>query len=277
MFRQSLFAALFFSMSCFCLIADEPASKDSAKPEFKAEFPKETISETKHTIQIAGKTIAYTATAGTIVLKEEDGRPKASVFYIAYARDGADPSTRPVTFSFNGGPGSSSVWLHMGLLGPKRVKLKDDGTAYPPPYPYWKTTRTRCSTSPISFSSIRFHRLQPRRAGRRSQAIFRRQGRHRIRRRFHPAVHHALQALVVAEIPDRRKLRNDAGGRAGRLPAGARRHVFQRRDSRLCRHRFCHSRFHPRQRDCRFSCTSPPTPPPPGITKSCPPTCSSST
>src|ERR1035438_6940037 len=73
----------------------------------------ETTSTTKHQITINGKTIPYTATAGTLVLKKEDGKPWASMFYVAYARDDTpDPSKRPLTFCFNGGPGSSSVWLH---------------------------------------------------------------------------------------------------------------------------------------------------------------------
>src|SRR5207253_4587145 len=90
---------------------------------------------TKHSIKIDGKEIKYTSTAGTILLKLEDGTPKASIFYVAYAKDDvADLSQRPITFSFNGGPGSSSVWLHLGLLGPRRVRLADDGAALPPPY-----------------------------------------------------------------------------------------------------------------------------------------------
>jgi len=74
--------------------------------------------ETHHQITIDGRDVSYTATAGTLLLKEEDGTPKASVFFMAYTRDGAaDPGSRPITFSFNGGPGSSSVWLHLGVLG----------------------------------------------------------------------------------------------------------------------------------------------------------------
>ncbi len=97
--------------------------------------PKEELLRTKHTIAIDGQEIAYTATAGTIVLKEEDGDPKASVFFVSYALDGLnDVGSRPITFSFNGGPGSSSVWLHLGLLGPRRVEMDDEGYALPPPY-----------------------------------------------------------------------------------------------------------------------------------------------
>jgi len=91
--------------------------------------------------------IHYTVTTGTIVLKEEaekkgdkageaEGeKPKASVFFIAYTRDDvADKAARPLTFSFKGGPGSSSVWLHLGVLGPRRVWLDDVGNLLQPPY-----------------------------------------------------------------------------------------------------------------------------------------------
>jgi carboxypeptidase C (cathepsin A) len=96
---------------------------------------KEVTRETTHEIMIGGRKIKYRAVAGTMVLKKKEKDPAASVFYIAYMKsDGKDPSKRPITFSFNGGPGSSSVWLHLGLLGPRRVLMKEDGWAYPPPY-----------------------------------------------------------------------------------------------------------------------------------------------
>ncbi len=100
--------------------------------------PEEITSKTQHSITIQGKTVQYTATAGTMILKEEgeEGeKAKASVFYIAYTKNGVeDPSQRPLTYSFNGGPGSSSVWLHLGLLGPRRVNMGDAGDLLPPPY-----------------------------------------------------------------------------------------------------------------------------------------------
>jgi len=112
------------------------------KSEQKYEVPDEVISETKHSVLIDGKEIKYTATAGTLLLKEEvreeEGdieKPKAVIFFIAYSMDDVeDLSKRPLTFSFNGGPGSSSVWLHLGLLGPRRVFLDDEGYAPSPPY-----------------------------------------------------------------------------------------------------------------------------------------------
>jgi carboxypeptidase C (cathepsin A) len=101
----------------------------------------EEISETQHTVVINGQEIAYTATAGTIVLKEEEGKAQASIFFVAYTRDdgqGGDDAAyrrqRPLTFSFNGGPGSSSVWLHLGVLGPRRVLMDEVGNPLPPPY-----------------------------------------------------------------------------------------------------------------------------------------------
>ena len=118
------------------------SGKDEEKAEIKNEIPKEVVSETKHTVVVGGKTLNYTATAGTIILKEEveeDGgeisKPKASIFFIAYTLDDdSQASQRPLTFSFNGGPGSSSVWLHLGILGPRRVLLDKEGFAQSPPY-----------------------------------------------------------------------------------------------------------------------------------------------
>jgi carboxypeptidase C (cathepsin A) len=110
--------------------------KDEKKEEKKDEKkPEEKFVQTKHAIKIGGQEIKYTATAGTLLLKLEDGTPKASVFYIAYTKDDAnDTSKRPVTFTFNGGPGSASIWLHLGAFGPRRVEMGDAGSLLPPPY-----------------------------------------------------------------------------------------------------------------------------------------------
>lgn len=97
----------------------------------------ETTSLTQHSIKINGGQLDYTVTTGTIVLKEEDveqgEKQKASIFYVAYTKK-TESSERPVTFSFNGGPGSSSVWLHLGLIGPKRVLMDDEGKPIGPPH-----------------------------------------------------------------------------------------------------------------------------------------------
>src|SRR3989441_12636987 len=84
---------------------------------------------------VPSSSFKYTATAGTMLLKLEDGTPKATIFYMAYTKDDvSDVSQRPITFSFNGGPGSASVWLHLGLLGPRRVQMGAAGALLPPPY-----------------------------------------------------------------------------------------------------------------------------------------------
>ena len=105
--------------------------------------PQDQLSITQHSVTIDQKEIHYTVTAGTIVLKEEqekgsksDGeKAKASVFFVAYTLDNTgDTAKRPITFSFNGGPGSSSVWLHLGVLGPRCVETDQQGNLLQPPY-----------------------------------------------------------------------------------------------------------------------------------------------
>jgi len=123
--------------------ATPPAAATSPPPE-----PKERLVVTEHRLALGRKTLDYTATCGTIVLRHfepsydtTDGkRPpekaSASFFFVAYTLKTAknNGAQRPVTFSFNGGPGSSSVWLHLGALGPQRVDADEFGNAPPPPY-----------------------------------------------------------------------------------------------------------------------------------------------
>ncbi|MCW5878460.1 MAG: hypothetical protein KIS80_06295 [Anaerolineales bacterium] len=96
--------------------------------------------QTKHTLKLGKRILNYTATAGTLVLREEDDaksehKAKASVFFVAYTLDQpGDAKPRPLTFSFNGGPGSSSVWLHLGVLGPRRVDMTPDAGMPKPPF-----------------------------------------------------------------------------------------------------------------------------------------------
>ena len=111
----------------------KPDAKKSETEEKKRQL-KESEVRTQHTVTIEGQEISYAATAGTLLLKDQTDDPKASVFYVAYTRNGIDDvSQRPLTFSFNGGPGSSSVWLHMGVVGPRRVLMDDEGNPLPPP------------------------------------------------------------------------------------------------------------------------------------------------
>ncbi len=95
----------------------------------------ETPVVTHHSITVAGKTINYTATVAQMPLKNTAGETEAHIFYMAYTLDGAsDASKRPLTFCFNGGPGSASMWVHMGGMGPRSPKLMPNGTMPPPPY-----------------------------------------------------------------------------------------------------------------------------------------------
>jgi carboxypeptidase C (cathepsin A) len=123
-----------------CTVAEQSKKTESPEPQLE---PKDLISVTKHEIKINGKLLKYTVSCGTVVLKEEqdkdgaalEAKPRASMFFVSYTLDSVkDPAKRPITYSFNGGPGSSSVWLHLGLLGPKRVKLDLEGNAGAPPY-----------------------------------------------------------------------------------------------------------------------------------------------
>jgi carboxypeptidase C (cathepsin A) len=111
--------------------SDEP-KKDAAG---KDKDLKDELSETTNTVTINNVEVKYKATAGTIVIKDEEGKALVSFFFIAYTSlDETNLGERPLTFSFNGGPGSASLWLHLGVLGPRRVFLKDDGGLPPPPF-----------------------------------------------------------------------------------------------------------------------------------------------
>ena len=139
-----LFAAMVFLCGANLLTAQQPggekpadksADKAAEKPKDDKKAPEDKSVQTKHSVKIGGQEIKYTATAGTMMLKLEDGTPKASVFYVAYTKDDAtDAAKRPITFAFNGGPGAGSLWLHIGALGPRRVEMGDVGNLLPPPY-----------------------------------------------------------------------------------------------------------------------------------------------
>jgi hypothetical protein len=115
--------------------SEKDAKPGEAKPAPEPPAPKEESSVTDHTIKIGGQTIAYRATASTTLIKDEKGEPTAGIFTIAYTRsDVKDMSQRPLSFVYNGGPGSSSIWLHMGAFGPRRVVTTDAGPTPPPPF-----------------------------------------------------------------------------------------------------------------------------------------------
>jgi len=109
---------------------------ESAKPaKDKNEVPAEKAVVTSHSLALGGRTIAYKATAGMLLIRDDKGKPDASVFYVAYtAEEGKDSTRRPVTFLYNGGPGSASIWLHMGSYGPVRIATSSPDPTAPAPY-----------------------------------------------------------------------------------------------------------------------------------------------
>jgi len=115
--------------------AKEGAAKPDKESPSKHDLTKETLSTTRHSITVGGTKLDYEATAGSLILKDDEGKPRASFFFIAYTRTGVPAGTaRPLSFVFNGGPGSSSVWLHLGAIGPRRVLLEEHGKSLAPPY-----------------------------------------------------------------------------------------------------------------------------------------------
>ncbi|KAA2263273.1 peptidase S10 [Solihabitans fulvus] len=133
---------------------EDTTSKGEDTPE-----PTDDLVSTAHSITVRRRKLNYTTTTGRIVLRREvltdgafDGHlPKAEVFLTAYTLDGADPAERPVTFAFNGGPGSSSVWLHLGLFGPRRVLSGDAGDRATPPYGLADNAETLLAHSDLVF------------------------------------------------------------------------------------------------------------------------------
>ena len=104
------------------------AADDKDKKEEHFDMTEVAPIVTHHQITVDGKTLKYTATTGRLPIKRGDGKIEAEMFFVAYSLDGQDAAKRPLTFAFNGGPGSASIWLHMGALGPRRVALPPDGS-----------------------------------------------------------------------------------------------------------------------------------------------------
>ena len=122
----------------FCLVialpaAAQPASSAPAAAPSAAETNDKT-SQTSHSMRLDGRELKYTATAGTLPIRGDDGKVAAKMFYVAYTKDGEDAKTRPVSFLYNGGPGSATIWLHMGSFAPRRVQMAEDGFQPAPPY-----------------------------------------------------------------------------------------------------------------------------------------------
>jgi carboxypeptidase C (cathepsin A) len=140
---ESLMFSLLIASAVPAFAADESKNADSAQDQDKdankkdeKPIPPEKTSVSHGSVEVGGRTVHYTATAGNVLIREDkEDKPEASVFYVAYTvDDGNDRSKRPVTFFFNGGPGSSSVWLHMGSFAPVRVESASASATPPPPY-----------------------------------------------------------------------------------------------------------------------------------------------
>ena len=148
--RALLFVALVTFLSIFAVgqerrsqrppdaQATTPSASQPAKPA-PAEGKKETTETAPvvmhHETHVGSKTLHYTTTTGLMPIRNKEGEIEANIFFIAYTLDGQNPGDRrPLTFSFNGGPGSASVWLHLGAIGPKRVKMQAEGLMPAPPY-----------------------------------------------------------------------------------------------------------------------------------------------
>jgi carboxypeptidase C (cathepsin A) len=132
--------AIVFLGQAVHLRADEPAAQgDKAAPAGAAPKAARVLDAadrpvvTEHAVEAGGRMLAYSAETGMLPLLADDGVAKASMFYVAYTVAGGDAS-RPIMFCFNGGPGASAVWLHLGGLGPRRARVNPDGTLPPPPY-----------------------------------------------------------------------------------------------------------------------------------------------
>jgi carboxypeptidase C (cathepsin A) len=133
--RMSLAYSLLVLLSfAHPLAAQQPKKKAAAAKPIPLAEPIPVDSSTRHTQQVGGKTIDYTATAGQMPIKNPQGEVEAYIYYTAYTQGNKNAATRPLTFAFNGGPGSASIWVHMGGMGPRIAKLLDNGDMPPPPF-----------------------------------------------------------------------------------------------------------------------------------------------
>jgi carboxypeptidase C (cathepsin A) len=145
-----LMIALLLPLSA--VAADPPKAAPAENAKTESPTPVERTSTSKGSVTIDGRRISYTATAGTLLLKDKAGKPRAEVFYVSYVRDGvSDPSKRPITYTFNGGPGSSSVWLHLGVIGPRRIEFADAVQPQPAPYTLTNNPHSLLDASDLVF------------------------------------------------------------------------------------------------------------------------------
>ena len=130
---------------------DKDKDKDKDKKEEHFDMAEVTPIVTHHQMSVGGTSLKYTATTGRLPIKRSDGKIEAEMFFVAYTVDGADSAKRPLTFAFNGGPGSATIWLHMGALGPRRVVLLADGNLPAAPYRIEDNASTLLDKSDLVF------------------------------------------------------------------------------------------------------------------------------
>jgi carboxypeptidase C (cathepsin A) len=123
----------------------------AAKEDQGIPIPPETNSVTKHDWTAGGQTIHYTATAGNLLIRDDQDKANGSIFYVAYTQDGVDAKNRPVTFFYNGGPGSATIWLHMGSLGPVRVITQSPEATGPAPFEWIQNPESLIDKSDLVF------------------------------------------------------------------------------------------------------------------------------
>ena len=114
--------------------ARKDADKKDADKDKETPIPPEKSVPTHHELTLGGKTLKYTATAGTLLIRDEEDKAYGSIFYVAYTLDGAEPQSRPVSFLYNGGPGSATLWLHMGSFSPVRIQTDSPNPTSGPPF-----------------------------------------------------------------------------------------------------------------------------------------------
>ena len=144
--RFAAAAALICALTSSAGAQDAPAPQASPLP-----IPPEHRVSTHHTIALRSGELAYTATAGTLLVRDANEQPIGSFFYVAYTKDRENRTPRPLTFLYNGGPGSSTMWLHMGSLGPKRVLTPDGEVTRPAPYALVDNPETLLDRSDLVF------------------------------------------------------------------------------------------------------------------------------
>jgi hypothetical protein len=187
----------------FCLVLTYPAAAQPAGTTPVASSPGENTdkpSQTSHTMRLDGRELKYSATAGTLPIRGEDGKVAARMFYVAYTKDGEDAKARPVSFLYNGGPGSATVWLHMGSFAPSACRWRR-GLPARAPLPARRQRQLADRHHRPRLRGRDFDRLQPRRRRRQRRAVSRPAGGPARLRRFHQRVPEDVRSMALAEVP----------------------------------------------------------------------------